>query len=73
MNLIERGQPRIDHICCPAIEGLPAETVHMLHRCMLEIVHMQRSVERTELQIGRSRDAAIESVMLLGQLRRQGF
>ena len=58
MNIIERTQNRIDHIRCPVIEGLPTETVHMLHKSLVKIVQMRRSIEGAQLQIDHSRHAA---------------
>lgn len=73
MGVIERTQHRIDHIRCPAIKGLDTDTVHMLHKCMVELVHMRRSIERTELQVHRSWRAAYESEELLRRLHERGF
>jgi len=72
MNVIERTQHRIDHMRCPAIEGLDSDTVHMLHQSMVQIVQMRRSIERIELQVHRSRCAAYESEDLLRRLRERG-
>ena len=73
MNVIERSQSRIDQMRFPVIEGLPTETVHMLHRSVVHIVQMRRSIERTRLQVSHSWDAAFDSMVLLGRLRREGF
>ena len=73
MGVIERTQHRIDHIRCPAIKGLPTETVDMLHHSIVDIVRLRRSIERAQLQVSRSWDAAIDSMMLLGKLRQEGF
>jgi len=73
MNVVDRTQYRIDHMRCPAIQGLNSDTVHILHKSMVEIVHIRRSVERTRVQVGRSWDAALDAVLLLDRLRREGF
>ena len=73
MNVMERTQHRINHVRCPVIQGLDRDTVHMLHQSLVEIVHMRRSIERAELQIGRSLAAATDTMQLLGQLLRKRF
>jgi len=73
MNVTERTQFRIDHIRCSAIQSLDKDTVHMLHQSLVHLVRMRRSIERAELQIGRSWTSAIDSMLLLGQLRREGL
>ena len=63
----------VDRIRCPRIKGLPPETIHLLHKSLVHIVNMRRSIERANLQRDRSILAAIEAEQLLGRLRREGY
>src|SRR5262245_27991717 len=45
MGTSDRPQNCIDGIRCPAIKGLPRETVHILHHSLVGLVCMQRSIE----------------------------
>jgi hypothetical protein len=73
MDVVDRTNNAIDTIRCPVIEGLSSETVAMLHKSLVDIVHLRRSLERTRLQVTRSSQAAFESAELLRRLRLQGF
>jgi len=63
----------IDRIRCPAIEGLPTDTVIMLHNSRVHIVQLRRGIEATARQVQRARKAAWDSIFLLAALRRNGF
>lgn len=69
------GQPQncIDDIRCPAIKGLPRETIVMLHKSLVSIAHMRLSIESVNFQVYRSSSAVHESKELLRRLRREGF
>ena len=73
MYVIERTQHRIDHMRCPAIGGLDSHTVHTLHKSMVHIDQLRRSIERTDLQLRRSWRTAYESEDLLRRLRKRGY
>jgi hypothetical protein len=73
MAVNERTQHCVDDIRCPAIEGLPPETVAMLHHSLVDIVHMRRSIESVKLRTRNSLDAARESAELLRRLHLEGF
>jgi len=73
MGTTDRPQNCIDGIRCPAIKGLPRETVHILHHSLVGLVCMQRSIEDVKLQVDRSWDAVRESRKLLHRLRKEGF
>jgi len=60
-------------IHCPAINGLDDDIVHVLHHSMTTLVRLHRSLEVTDLQIKRSRDAALTSEELLKRLQHEGF
>jgi len=68
-------EPRrtIADIRCPAINGLDDNIVHVLHHSMTTLVHLRRSLEVTDLQIERSRNAALASEELLKRLQHEGF
>lgn len=72
MDPVEWPKERIDRVRCPRIEGLPHETIHMLHKSLVHIVNMRRSIETANLQRDRSILAAIEAEQLLARLRRDG-
>ena len=63
----------IDHLRCPAIDGLPPETVAMLHHSLVDIVRMRRSIESAGRQVRHSLDAALDSAELLRRLHLEGF
>jgi hypothetical protein len=73
VGAIERTQYRIDQMRCPAIQGLDEDTVRLLHKSLVHIVRMRRSIERIRLQLLRSSEAAIDCEILLRRLRREGF
>jgi len=66
-RIIVRGTAQVLLGSCDA-KNLPTKTVHMLHRSMVEIVQMRRSIERVQLQIDRSRHASRQSAALLRPL-----
>jgi hypothetical protein len=63
----------LDNSRCPAIERLPLDLVHTLHRDLTLLVRLRRGVEMADIHIQRSRQVAEEAQELLGRLRRQGF
>ena len=73
MSSTDRPLDCVDRIRCPAIKGLPRETVHILHDSLVSLVHLQRSIEGARLQVDRSCDAVRESKKLLHRLRMEGF
>jgi hypothetical protein len=73
MDPVEWPEDLIDHIRCPRIQGLPHETIHLLHKSLVHIVNMRRSIERANLQRDRSILAALEAEQLLARLRRDGY
>jgi hypothetical protein len=62
----------IDGIRCPAIKGLPTDIVTMLHKTMVHMVQMRRSIEATEVRLQSSQQAVWDSHFLLARLRRYG-
>lgn len=75
MGIAHRPIPKncIDQIRCPAIQGMPRETVHMLHDSLVGLVYLRRSIEHTQLHVDRSLDAVRECEKLLHRLRMEGF
>jgi hypothetical protein len=73
MAISDRPQNCIDRIRCPAIDGLSRETVHILHKSLVGLVYLRRSIEDTKLCVDRSWDAVRESNKLLHRLRIDGF
>jgi hypothetical protein len=63
----------IDLIRCPVIKGLPTDTVEMLHKSMVEIVHLRRSIEFARIGVDHSWRAVLESNELLRRLPLEGF
>jgi len=66
-------QDCIGGIRCPAIKGLPTETVNLLHQSMVEIVQLRRSIEYARIGVDHSWRAVLESRDLLKRLRLEGF
>ena len=58
---------------CPRIDGLPVETVHLLHHSLTQLVVLRRSLEHSDTQLERARHAVLESRALLARLREQGL
>jgi hypothetical protein len=64
---------RIESVRCPAVKGLPDDIYHMLHHSFVDILKMRRSIERADVLIDASREAALESREVLKRLRDDGF
>lgn len=60
----------VEELRCPHIEGLPRDIVHLLHHSLTRLVFLRRSLEASDLQLGRARRAAVESRELLARLRK---
>lgn len=73
MNVLDRTQNSIDSIRCPTVRSLPPDAFAMLHKSLVQIVQMRRSIERVDLQVRRSWRAAYETEELLRRLRERGF
>jgi len=69
----EQRQYAIDRIRCPTIKGLPRDTVHILHKSLVDIVRMRMSVELAGVQLKRSHRSLRETNDLLERVRTQGF
>jgi hypothetical protein len=66
------NRKRIEDLRCPNIKGLPENVVHLLHRSLVEIVHLRGSIENTDQQVALSSKAVFESCELLKQIHAQG-
>ena len=63
---------QITAVRCPAIKGLPDDVVHLLHHCVVELVHIRRGIEDADRQVARASRAVFESCELLRRLAEQG-
>jgi hypothetical protein len=63
----------IDRIRCAAGNGLPQDIAVLLHKSIVQLAVMRRSIELINLQIEDSTEAALESEYLLARLRRDGL
>jgi hypothetical protein len=69
----EQPQDQIVRLHCPAIQGLPRETVHALHKGLVTIALMRMSIEFAGIQLRRSHRALLESNELLERVCKDGF
>jgi len=65
----ERRRKRIEDVRCPVVKGLPDDVYDMLHHSFVHILRMRRSIESTDAQVDRSREAILESREMLQRLR----
>ena len=76
MSVMMNGLPPDDcigRIRFPSVKGLPSEIVMMLHKSLVQLVLLRRSLEMTSAHMKCSRIAICESEELLGRLRADGF
>jgi len=64
---------QIEDIRCPAIKGLPEDTVHLLHCSVVDIVKMRRSIDSTDQAIALSSKAIFDTCELLKSLGGKGI
>jgi len=69
------GQPQnyIDYIRVPVLKSLPRDIVIELHKTLVHLVKMRRSVEVADMHVQRSIQAVRDTQTLLARLRRDGF
>ena len=73
MAIMRRPLNCVDPLQCPSIKGLPDDVIAQLHRSIVQLVQMRRSIEDADLNIRQSREALHKSFQLLSQLRKDGF
>lgn len=54
ISIFDQPPNCIDRIRCPAIEGLSRESVHILHKSLVGLVYLRRSIDNTKLCVDRS-------------------
>jgi hypothetical protein len=67
------NRKRIEDLRCPNIKGLPENVVQLLHRSLVEIAHLRRSIENTDQQVALSSKAVFQSCELLRRIHAQGI
>ena len=69
---VDRLHDFVDRTRGADIQGLCSGSFAWVHKTMLNIAKMRLSIERVQLQVGRSWDAVLDSKELLERLRLQG-
>src|SRR5262245_20841243 len=73
LKLTTMPRKQIEDIRCPAIKGLPEDTVHLLHYSVVDIVKMRRSIDSTDQAIALSSKAIFDTCELLKSLGGKGM